>query len=224
MIPLRAQRFFSRPCHSPIPRCAAVALIALAWIGGLTVTSVQNSQPSTTFRNGRTILPGEISIGAAIPAIETKSFICTPFQPFKKGDKLPATFELDRQGQQTSWSVSKHPLQIGADQVVYPVIVIGLGHTLLTAVVKAKTDINAGETLRSDGYQIETKRAVRAGDSISVLFIIGNMNISLLSIESDSDGRPWFRAFMDDMKPDARTSAIEAWRMVRQHVARDSRL
>src|ERR1017187_1022195 len=127
MIPLKTQRFFSRPYHPQFR--ASVALVALVWIGGLSVTSAQNSQPSITIRSGRTVLPGVISIHAAIPAIETKSFTCTPFQPFKEDDKLPATFELDQTGEQTSWSVSKHSLQIGTNQVVYPVVVVGLGHT-----------------------------------------------------------------------------------------------
>lgn len=219
MIPLKAQRFFSRLCRPQFR--AAVTLVVLVWVGGVGVTGAQNSQPSITIRNGRTVLPGEISIHAEIPAVETKAFTCTPFQPFKKDDKLPAMFELDQTGEQTVWSVSKRSLQIGAKQVAYPVVVVGLGHTLLTAVLRAKTDIKAGERLRSDGYQIETKRAVRAGDSISMFFVIGNANISLLSIEAASDGKPWFAAFTDDMKPDARTSAVEIWGMVKEHVAQD---
>lgn len=222
MTRLRFRRIFRRLCHSQF--LAAVVLIALVWISGITAASAQNPPPSTTIHSGRTILPGEISIAFAIPSVETKSFTCTPIQPFKKGDKLPARLELDQTGKKTIWSISTKSFQVGTNQVAYPIMVAGLGYTILTAVLKPKTDLQAGQTLHSDGYQIETKRAVRADDSISVLYVIGNMNISLLSMEAASDGKPWFAAFMDDMNQDARASAIEMWRIANHHVAHDSGL
>lgn len=93
---------------------------------------------------------------------------------------------------------------------------------LYPAILKAKTDIGAGKLLHSDGYQIEAKRTIKAGESFSVL-AVGD---GLLSIEvaeratKDSDGKPWFTAFKDDMKPNDRTCAIEAWRIEKEHVGK----
>jgi hypothetical protein len=89
-------------------------------------------------------------------------------------------------------------------------------------VLKAKTDIKAGEKLHSDGYQIEAKRAVKGGHSIPALLVIGSGAYSLVSIEAASDGKPWFAVFKDDMKPDARVSAIETWRIAKQHIPFDA--
>jgi len=198
-----------------------VGLVELAWIGGPTVASAQNSQPSTTVGGGHAFLAGEISVGGDISVIETKLFTCTPVQLFKKGDKIPAMLEIEQTGNK-EWSISNHPLQIGTSQVAYPIAAIvttsdGVGYALFPAVLKAKTDIEAGKMLHSDGYQIETRRAVKAGDSISVFFIIGSGAYSLLSIETAGDGKPWFSAFTDDMKLNARTSALETWQITRAH-------
>lgn len=222
---------FSRFFDSPIPRRAAVTLatlLGLAWIGGLIITSAQNSQPSTCIDNGKAFLAGEFSVsGGDAAAIETKSFTCTPVEPLKKDEKVPAMFELGKTEKDNKlWSVSKRSVQVGTNQVAYPTAAMmassdGVGHAFLLAVLKAKTDLKAGEKLRADGYQIETARAVKAGDSISVVLIVGNNDISLLSIEADSSGKPWFAAFKDDIKPGGRASAIEIWRYANQHVAQD---
>jgi hypothetical protein len=209
-------------CRSSIPRRATVALVALAWIGGLTAASAQNPRPSSTITSGKAFLRGEISIGGNLAAVETKSFTCTPVQVIKSGDKIPAIYEIG-EGKTKLWSVSTHPFQAGARQVAYPIAAVvpssdGVGHGLFPAVLKAKTDIKAGET-HLDSYLVEAKRAVRAGDFISMLFVMGDNTTSLLSLEAGSDGKPWFTAFKDDTKPGTRVSAIEAWRIAQQYVA-----
>lgn len=73
--------------------------------------------------------------------------------------------------------------------------------------------------MHSDGYRIEVKQPVKAADSISVLLIMSDSGISLLSIEAANGkpGKPRFAAFADDMKTAARESAIASWRIANQH-------
>ena len=83
-----------------------------------------------------------------------------------------------------------------------------------------KTGIKAGEKLNSDGYQIEPKRAVKAGDSVAV-FLIGG---SLLSIEAANgatakgEAKPWFTAYRDDMKASDRAGVVQAWWTENNHI------
>ncbi len=168
-----------RKAVSAIVALAPIGLVALAWMAGSPVTCAQDSRPSITIGGGKTILPGELTIGTDILPVETKSFTCATVQLFKKDDKIPGMLEIGQNGHNNLWSASNHSVQVGTGQIAYPNAAIvassdGHGHTLFLAVLMAKTDIKAGETLRSDGYQIETKRAVKAGGSISVLYIIGH--------------------------------------------------
>lgn len=197
-----------------------VWFIALYWIGAFSVVYAQNSQPAIVIRDGRTFLAGEVSIGGDISAIETNSFTCTPIQPFKKGDKVAAMVS-DNQ----AWSVDKRLLQVGAIKVAYPILAMVKSAeafvVIVPGVLKTKTDIKAGAIVRSDGYQIETTRVLKAGDIIAVLFV----GESLLSAEAaegakdESEAKPWFTAYEDGMEPNARSSAIEAWRIAGQYVA-----
>src|SRR5579859_4638480 len=133
----------------------AVWFLLLYWIGAFNVVYAQNSQPSIVIRDGRTFFAGEVSIGGDISAVETSSFTCTPVQPFKKGDKVAAMVS-DNQ----AWSVDKRSLQVGSNKVAYPILAMVKSAesfvVIFPGVLKAKTDINVGETVRSDGYQIET--------------------------------------------------------------------
>jgi hypothetical protein len=212
----------SRLCRSPIPRLGVVTLVALAWSSGTFCQGIPSVSISTD-KSGKTttFLAGEISIGGDIAAIETKSFTCTPVQPLKKGAKVAAMLSDDQ-----AWSADTHTLQIGTNQVAYPILAMVKSsdgfHSLFPAVLKAKTDIKAGETLRSDGYQIEAKRAVKAGDSIPVLFI----GDSLLSVEAATgaknkgEAEPWFAAYKDDTKASDHAALVEAWRLENEHVGR----
>lgn len=203
---------------------ALFGLVTLVCIGGLTSTSAQNSQPSTMIQNGKAFVAGEITVGADIPAIETKLFICTTVQPFKKGDKVAGFFEIGQAGQNKLWSLVRHSFQVGASQIAYPIMAIvpssdGAGHSLIAATLQAKTDIAAGARLNADGYRIETERAVATGESIPVLYVIGKGNIALLSIAASSDRKLIFAAFADGMDSGGRSSALETWQLENEHVA-----
>jgi hypothetical protein len=197
------------------------ALIALFLLGASSITTAQTSVPSITITNGRTFLAGEISISADISAIDTKVFTCTPVQPFKKGDKVAAQVSEDQ-----AWSVDKRALRVGANQVTYPILAMVKSsdgfHSIFPALLKSKIDIRASETLRLDGYQVETKRAVKAGDTIPVL-LIGD---ALLSVEpadgakDKSDTKPWFAAYKDSTKLSDRPALVEVWRVENEHVGR----
>jgi hypothetical protein len=98
----------------------------------------------------------------------------------------------------------------------------GVSHGVFPAILKPKTAINAGETLRSSGYQIEAKRAVKAGAAISVLVFLDG---AMLSIEAEagkveSQAKPWFTAYKDDTKASDRSALVEAWRLENQHVGK----
>ena len=162
----------------------------------------------------RAFLSGAISISGDIQTIETKSFTCIPVKAFKKGDKVAAMLSDDQ-----AWSVDKMPLQVGTNKVQFPILAMvkcsdGF-HGIFPAVLKMKADVVAGETLKADGYQIDSNRAVKAGNSISVL-LIGD---SLLSAEAaeevknKSESKPWFTAHKDEMKPGERAALVEAWRI-----------
>jgi hypothetical protein len=135
------------------------------------------SVPSIVIRGGKTFLAGEVSIGGDISTIETILFTCNPVQSLKKGDKVLAMVSDDQ-----AWSADKRIMQVGANKIAYPILaMVKSGQSFVVifpGLLKAKTDIKVGETVRSDGYQVETKRAVNAGDSISVLFV-GESRFSL---------------------------------------------
>jgi hypothetical protein len=159
----------------------------------------------------RAFLAGAISISGDIPAIETKSFTCTPIHLFKKGDKVAAMMSDDG-----ALSVAKLPLQVGASQVAYPNLAIvkssGAFYRPVPALLKTKTDIKSGVTVRLDGYTVETRRTVKSGDIIAVLII----SDSLLSAETAegakgrSETQPWFAAYKDATNLSDRAASVNA--------------
>jgi hypothetical protein len=197
-------------------------------------TSISISSDPTTGKS-RTFLGGQLQMSADFQAFENNSFSYTPVQPLRKGDVVAA---MVSEGQ--AWSVDT----AGARQRVqdekgyptkgrtssgevttmlaeYPVAAIvktsdGKFCALHPAILKAKIDTKAGNVVHSDGYQIEVQRSFKAGEAIPVL-VVGD---GILSIEATHvDGsKPSFAAFKDDMKPNARASAIEAWRTAKEHV------
>jgi hypothetical protein len=221
---MNMRSFFSRHCYSVFSRVVVTlaTLVVPAWSNhafcqGIPSVSISTDKSGKT----RTFLAGAISIRGDISALETKSFTCTPVYPLKKGDKVAAMVSDDQ-----AWSPDTHLLQVGTNQVAYPIFAMVKSadgfHSVFPAILKAKTDIKAGETLRSDGYQIEAKRAVKAGDSIPVLFV----GDSLLSVEAATgaknkgEAEPWFAAYKDDTKASDRAALVEAWRLENEHVGR----
>jgi hypothetical protein len=222
---MKTHSLFHRHGHSSISRLAAATLlilVAMAWSRPAFCQGIPSISMSTD-KNGktRTFLAGAISIRDDLSAIETKSFTCTPVYPLKKGDKVAAMISDDQ-----AWSADTHSLLVGTNQVAYPILAMvkfadGF-HSVFPAILKTKTDIKAGETLRSDGYQIEAKRAVKAGESIPVLFI-GDSLLSVEAVEgtkNKSETKPWFTAYKDDTKASDRSALVGVWGLVNEHVAR----
>ena len=108
----------------------------------------------------------------------------------------------------------------------YPVVGMvqtsdGDSFSLYPAVLKMKTDAISGSVLHSDGYQIEVKRLIKAGEPVSVL-VVGDAILSIetaLGVLQAEDETPAFAAFKDGMKPGARASAVEAWRTANRRFA-----
>src|SRR5713101_4229829 len=137
------------------------------------VTTAANGQ--ITVGGGKTILSGQINIGADIPSVEASAFSCVTVKTLKKGEKIVGIFQIDQSGQNKIWSSSKHSFYIGSAKIVYPIAAIvptpdKIGHTIFAANLKAKTSMKAGDKLSIDGYEIEASRPVASGESIPVLF------------------------------------------------------
>jgi hypothetical protein len=188
---------------------------------GAQQASTTQAGTATKSAESRTFLAGEISIRGDVSVLDTKFFTCTPIQPLKKGDKVAAMVSDDQ-----GWSINTRSLPVGTGNAFYPIFAMVKSsdgfHSLFPAILKAKTNIKVGSTLLSDGYRIESRREVKTGDSISVLFV----GDSLLSIETaegtakGSDAKPWFAAFRESMKPTERAAAIDAWRLEEKHVVK----
>jgi hypothetical protein len=223
--------FLSRHFHSPIPCRAAVVAVVLAW------SSLAYAQSGKS----RSFLGGQLSVDFDFQAFENNSFTYTPVQALKKGDAVAAMVSEDQ-----AWSVdTAGDRQRRQDEKGYstkgrtssrdltamlaecPVVAMvktsdGNFHSLYPAILKAKTDIKAGNVVHSDGYQIQAERSVKAGESISVL-VLGDAILSIEAAPSPSvvaHSKPWFTAFKDDMKPNDHASAIEAWRTEKQHITK----
>jgi TonB family protein len=184
----------------------------------VTSGTAQETRPKVCLENGKGFVASELSFNGNVAAVLTKPFTATPVHPLKNGEKIPAVNEIGG-GESVIRSISKADVQVGKTSLAYPIASLISEHALITAVLKANTDIRSGETLNADGYQIRAGRAVKAGDAISVFRIVGEGTQSFLSIEAGGDGEPWFLALEDDAKPEARASAIQVWRIANRHFA-----
>jgi len=187
------------------------------------VQSVKSSAIAASDKSGksRTFIAGKISIQRDLSKIENKAFIATLAQPLKENEELAAMTSADQ-----AWSISKHTMQVGERQIDYPILAMvkcsdGM-HTLFPAVLTFKIDIKAGETVHVDGFQIESKRAVKAGKSISVILVGLSSMISIETTQESANAgataNPWFTAHKDDLELSGRNAAIEAWQLVTEYV------
>lgn len=160
---------------------------------------------------------GTIIIQRDISGIETPSFKCTLIHPLNKDDSVAAMVSQDH-----SWSVTKVPLSVGTNQVSFPILAMvkctdGSTFTLFPAVLEFKVDVKTGEVLHLDGYQIEVKRPVTAGESIPSIIIRGDTILSLEAVDGVKEGskaEPFLTAFKEDAISDYRSDAFEVWRNV----------
>jgi transcriptional regulator CtsR len=137
---------------------------------------------------------GTIRIKKVLSGIDSELFRCTLLEPIKGGDDWSA---LVNSGQ--AWSMS----DVELNNLAYPIVAMIKGSsdrtfTVVPAVLKAKMDIEPNRIMRSSGYAIESRRSIKAGDSIPVL-IVGDHVLSVEAAE-DADGgetKPWFTALLD---------------------------
>jgi hypothetical protein len=197
---------------------------AISTKGVLTVIAimlivVSAAAQTQTFLAGQMSVPKGLS-GLFVP-IDNNTFTCTVVKPLSDGDVLAS---MGARGQ--SWSIETN----AAGDPIFAMLkgTDGQDRALLPAVLKLKIDIKAGAVLHisTEGklsFDVETKRAIKAGDSISVLYINGP---SIISFEADdrtgtsSEAQPWFTAFVDDEKPASRRGDVDAWRTERNYVHR----
>jgi hypothetical protein len=162
----------------------------------------------------RTFLAGQVSIGADITPVDNKTFTCSTVQPLKKGDNIAAKTSDDQ-----AWSADKYSFKIGDNTVNYPIMAMvkcsdGNFQVLFAATTTIKVDIKAGEVIHSEDFEIEAKRAVKAGEIIPTI-LVGNSPISIeagpQAKDSSDKPKPFLTIFKDDVKKEDRALALEAW-------------
>jgi hypothetical protein len=200
--------------------------------------SPANSQSVQKIANsdGRTVIDSEITLGADFPPITSKLFTSTPVLPLKKGTVLPAKAVIAALGMNQMWSVSQHGFAIGAATLKYPVTGLvrcsnfpntGSFARVIASTTVIKVDLKTGGGLHSDGYWIEAKRAIKAGETIPTLRIVIGRNSYIVSIEEappatnkDAAGNPLpgLTIVREHGPPGDRDVALEAWRIANQSV------
>ena len=221
------KKLFGAKQQGRVMEARPLIFLLVGMIAAICAANAQQPEDSKdTSSKARTFLAGQIQIGHKLAsmfyAVDNDVFICTPIEgPRTEGVLLAAIGSEDQ-----IWSMTTMPLSNGMKMVQYPVLAdvrtpSGERRALLPAVLKVKIDIKAGEVLRSSGpvvFEIKTKRSIKAGESISSLFVNGKDNTpSILSVEA-ADDQPSFTAFLRDDKPDGRRAAIEAWQIERDYV------
>ena len=188
--------------------------------------------PSIAIYNGRTFLAAKLTISADYPPISKTAFISTPVLPIKKGTILPARGVVEAAGENQGWSISEHDFVIGARTVKYPVFGVvnfaSIGNfTVIASTTVIKVGLKAGEVLHSDGYLIEAKRAIKAGETIPTVCMEGKGGYSIISIDAvpqakDKDAhakpQPCLTLIDERVKLSDRTNVLEAWRLSNESV------
>jgi hypothetical protein len=197
-----------------LPGCADQSVIS---------TSKETSGETKTFAAGQIQIHSELA--DLFYVIDNDVFLCTPVEePRTPGMVLDAIGSADQ-----TWSVNSVPMSTGVRTVRYPVFAdvqtpSGARRVLIPATLKVKIDIKAGETLHSKGqlaFDITTMRSIKAGESLSVLYINAKKNApAILSVET-ADGSPSFTAFLRSDNPDGRRTAIDAWKVESERVRKD---
>ena len=172
--------------------------------GDVTTASMPSSATSV---KQRTFFPIQIVVGD-IAILDNKAFACMQVQV--KGEPFVGMASDDQ-----IWSVKKLPNG-------YPIWASlkcsdGNFRSVFPVVLKAKVDIKTGEVIHSDGYEIEVKRAVKAGDSIPAIRVGPTSVLSAETVQGD-EKTPWFTAFKEDTNANDRSIAIKAWRVEKDYV------
>jgi hypothetical protein len=178
---------------------------------------------------------GTLSLGQdktiTVPTLSAKAFVTTPaIKLLRHGD---AGNLVMGDGRDTYWDERVHDFVIGGQTVKYSVfgIIPGSGSdsagnfTVFASTTVIREDVRAGEVLRSGGYLVEAKRAMKAGESIPTLLLTTDQKAySILSIEAApatkgkdkrdaAKSQPWLAIFGEHATPRDRALALEAWRI-----------
>jgi hypothetical protein len=193
----------------------AAMVIALPACADKRVASNDAAGKGATFASGKIKISGYLV--DLFYVIDNDIFVCTPIEePRTLGVVLDAIGSADQ-----TWSVKATSLSNGARTVRYPIFADvrtgnGERRVLIPATLKVKVDVQAGQLLHTNNppvFEITATRSIKAGESLSVLFINGKKDTpTILSVES-ANGAPSLSAFLRSDTPDARHAAIEAWRI-----------
>jgi len=142
---------------------------------------------------------GTIRVKHSIANINNDTFTCSLIEPINADDEGWSSFVADNH----SWSMS----DVQLNDLAYPVLAMvktsnGTVFTIVPATFNAKVDIAVGAILHSNGYAIESKRAIKAGDLFNVLRV-GNNIFSVEAVEGtnyDGKAEPWFVVLVDSPK------------------------
>ncbi len=198
-------------------------LVLISFGIALGAGNISNAQISISVGSdgkSRTFLAGAFELGADVLTNDSKAFTCAPVRPLKKGAKVSAMTSEDQ-----AWSVAKHSFKVGEKNVRYPVVGMakcsdGNFQRFIAATTTVKVDIKAGEVLHSDGFQIEAKKDIKAGESFPTI-IVGDSPMSIEPAPQAKDDtakpKPCLTIFKDDVKPNARSVSLEAWGISKEH-------
>jgi hypothetical protein len=151
--------------------------------------------------------------------IDNKTFTCS-LSPLKLKDWVQ---DKAKDGKQVLAAMVSSGRAVSIDtEDGYPIMAViegsdGDDRILMPAVLTFKVDLKAGAVLHSDGYDIETKRAIKVGDSIPTLYISGPAIISVGATE-ETVANPLVSVFHAGSKN--RSATIGVWRIGRTYVNR----
>jgi hypothetical protein len=175
-----------------------------------------------TYGQNQTITSGEVP-----PTFSNPAFTSNAVAPLKKGDALPANFVIGH-GCMEAWDPRVHVFVNGDQTVKYPVSgVVNCSDSdsgsfaVFASTTVIRTDMRADQASRANGYLIESKRAIKAGEAVPTLIFMGNGVYSIVSIESahgqtdkgnTAIAEPWLTIFDTRLKPSDQLLVVQAWR------------
>ncbi len=174
-----------------------------------------------------------ISLGKIDGKVTSKAFASVPAVPIKLGT-APANFVIGS-GTEQIWSLEDHEFAVGDRTLRYPLMGIVTGSKsdlsrnfqVIASTTTFNVELRAGAVLHIDGYVIESKRAIKAGDKVSTLLLVSG-DSSIFSMEGETgkeggsmDGKsqPWLTIFKETCKPANRAFAIDTWRITNSYVS-----
>jgi len=214
LAPIMLPWIFGAPAFRLKRRLALVAILIVA-----SALSYRNLSAQVT--TGKTYILGHIALARDVSTVENEAFISTLAQPLKANEEFAAMVSDN-----ASWSVAKHAMSVGTKQIEFPIVAMvktsdGRPHTCFPGSLVLKVDIKADEVVHVGDFQIESKRSMKKGESLSVILVGLSAMLSIDALEqngSTTAAAPWFTAYKSDLGAGDRAAAIEAWRTINEHV------